>query len=215
MILALQSLGFALDSQKVLENDRVRVVRAELPSGGELPTDNTLDALTIQLSAGRVYLLEPGQLAKDENSGRGQVRYFVAGSRRSLKNIGKQTVTFVQVQLLRPSGKYVPFEMPAFHYCNPGSQKSCVKEQYLFCTDRFCAETVTLDPGAASTQHTHDADYMVIATSAFTWRNEPVGKPPMDEKFSPGDVQYIEAGGSHRLVNTGSTTAKLFVIQFK
>ena len=208
------SAAFAYDSKTLFENDRLRVTRIELPKDGELPSDNTMDAITIQLGEGRTSLIQPGVLAKS-GTGSGQVHYFAAGTKHSVKNIGKETVSFIQVQFLRPSGKYVAFETPPSHYCNPGAQKECVREQYLFCTDRLCAESVSLDPGAISTQHTHDADYMVIATTDFMWRNEPLGKAAFDEAFKAGDVKYIEAGGTHRLNNTGGKTARMFVIQFK
>jgi quercetin dioxygenase-like cupin family protein len=121
----------------------------------------------------------------------------------------------VQVQFLRPTGKYVAFEVPVTHYCNPGSTTACVNEQYLFCTDRFCVEAVTLGPGAISTQHTHDGDHVVIATDDFQWRDEVVGKEGVDRRFKPGDVMYEKAGITHRLINNGNTTARLVMVQFK
>jgi mannose-6-phosphate isomerase-like protein (cupin superfamily) len=159
--------------------------------------------------------MEPGQTQKADVPPYGDSHYFVAGTRRAVKNIGKQSIPFVQVQFLRPQGKYVPLDVPASHYCNPEAPKACATERYLYCTDRLCAEMVTLDPGAASNQHTHTSDYIVVATSDFSWRNEPVGKAAFNESFKVGDVQYVNAGGTHRLVNTGGTTARMFVVQFK
>jgi len=205
----------AQTNKPLVENDRVRIKRIEVPHGQSLPDDNTHDTVTVRLGDGETVLTEPGQLEKRDTGPMADSHYFVAGSQRTVKNIGKNTLPFIEVQFLTPQGKYVAFEVPPSHYCNPGAEKACVTERYLFCTDHFCAESVTVEPGAVSTQHTHDADYIVIATSDFTWRNEPVGKPAETEQFKVGDVHYIEAGGSHRLVNTGSATAKLFVIQFK
>jgi mannose-6-phosphate isomerase-like protein (cupin superfamily) len=213
--LLLTSAAGAQSSKPLLENDRVRVTRVDLPTGETLPNDARYDVATVRLGDGDTVVSEPGQLEKPDTHPLGDSHYFTAMTRRGLKNRGKQAVPFIQIQFLRAQGKYVAFEVPPFHYCNPGSQKACVTERYLYCTDRFCAETVVLEPGAASTQHIHDADYMVVATSDFSWRNEPVGKPAFDETFKVGDVKYIEPGGTHRLVNTGGTTARLFVIQFK
>ena len=208
-------LVHAEQPKPLVENDRVRVTRLDLAKGETVPNDNRYDAITVKLQAGDTVLTEPGQTEKIDEPPYGDSHYFVAGSRRAVKNRGKQAIPFVQVQFLRPQGKYVPIDVPPSHYCNPGSLKACVTERYLYCTDRFCAEMVTLDAGAESTQHTHDSDYMVVATSNFTWRNEPVGKPAVEETFKVGDVKYIDAGGTHRLVNTGGTTARLFVVQFK
>ena len=207
--------AIAQASQPVIENDHVRVKRIDLPHGESLPDDNRYDVAIIRLEDGETVVTGPGQLEKADASPMGDSHYFIAGTQRAVKNIGKRTVPFVEVQFLQPQGKYVAFELPPSHYCNPSPEKECVTERYLFCTDHFCAESVTLDPGAISTQHTHDADYIVVATSNFTWRNENVGKAPVMEEFKAGDAHYIPAGGSHRLVNTGGTTARLFVIQFK
>lgn len=215
VVIGLSVVAAAQSTTPVLENEHVRIMRTELAKGAVLPDDNKYDMVDVQLDDGETALLEPGQLEKNASGRAGDARFFVAGSRRSIRNIGKRTITFIQVQFLRPQGKYVAFEVPQSHYCNPGAEKACVTERYLFCTDRFCAESVTVEPGAASTQHTHDADYIVIATSDFVWRNEPTGKPAVEERFKAGDVHYIPAGGSHRLVNIGNTTARLFVIQFK
>ncbi len=205
----------AQTTKPVVENDHLRVTHFEVAPGQILQTDNKYDQVTVQINDGESALLETGKLERTSSARAGDSHFFVAGSRRSIKNIGKHPISFVVVEFLRPQGKYVAFEVPPFHYCNPGSQKTCVTERYLFCTDRFCAESVSLDPGAMSTQHSHSSDYLVVAISGYTWRNEPVGKPAFDETFRKGDSMYVAAGGSHRLVNTGSTTAELFVVQFK
>jgi quercetin dioxygenase-like cupin family protein len=199
----------------LVENDRVRVTRVDVAVGETLSPGGEYEAVAVQLQDGETSLLDPGQFPKVSPTRAGDSHFFVAGSRRSIKNIGNRPLSFVVIRLLRPAGKYVAFEVPPSHYCEPGQKKACVTERYLYCTDSFCAESVDLEPGAASTQHTHDADYLIVATSNFTWRNEPVGKPAGQESFVVGDVHYIDAGGSHRLVNTGTTPANLFVIQFK
>jgi len=217
VVIAFHILGWGIDgeSKAVLENDRVKIVRVDLPKDGTLPDDTRYDALTVQLGSGDVKFLQPGQLEKNEPEGTGHVHYFVARSKRSVKNAGKEPVSFMQVQFLRTPGKYLALDIPATHYCNPGSETACVTEKYLFCTDRFCAEQVTLGPGAISTQHTHAADHIVIPTSAFTWREEAKGKPPMNYDFKMGEAKFESKGVTHRLTNVGNTTATMFVIQYK
>ena len=208
---------FAQDNsvQKLFENDRVRITRVSLSKGMSLPTANTLDAVTVQLEDGDTTFYSPLQVAKRDATKSGQVHYFVAGSQRSIRTDGKKPLAFVQIQFLHAPGKYVASEVAPSRYCDPGSPKACVTEQYLFCTDRFCGETVTLDPGAISNQHTHATDHIVVATSNFAWREEIPGKPSTVQQFKLGDAVYIPAGITHRLVNTGANPAHLFTIQFK
>ncbi len=203
------------NTKPLLENDRVRVSRIDLAKGASLPTDTRYEAVTVQVGEGDTQFIDPTQLAKTEPHGVGQVHYFVARSKRAIKNGGKSVVPVIQVQFLRPQGKYVAFDVPPTHYCNSESGKACVTERYMFCTDRFCAENVTQEPGGVSTYHTHADDYLIVALSDFTWRDEAVSKTPEDVDFKAGDVKYMKAGARHRLTNTGKTTANVFVIQFK
>jgi quercetin dioxygenase-like cupin family protein len=202
-------------SEPLVENERVRVTRVEVAKDGSLPEDKKLDVITVQLSPGETEFRDPPQVAKTELAGAGQVHYFVTRSQRSIKNVSKQPLSFIQIQFLDSPGKYVALDLPVTHYCNPGAKKHCVTEQYLFCTDRFCAETVTMDPGSVSTQHTHDSDHMVIPTTDFTWREDVLGKPSSTHELKSGEAYYFDAGVTHRLTNAGTTTAKMFVIQFK
>jgi len=203
------------ESKPVLENDRVRVTHVDLMKGATVPADRRYEAVTVQVGKGETQFIDPPQLAKAEPEGVGQVHYFVPRSKRGVKNGGNTPVSMVVVQFLRPVGKYVALDVPPSHYCNSGSSKACVTERYMFCTDRFCAENVTLDPGAISTYHLHADDYLIVATSDFTWSDEVSGQTPKEITFKAGDVKYMEAGARHRLTNTGNTTATLFVIQFK
>jgi quercetin dioxygenase-like cupin family protein len=208
-------LGAQETSKPLVENERVRVTRVEVAKGGLLPEEKKLDVITVQLSAGETEFRDPPQMAKTESGGPGQVHYFVTRSQRSIKNVSKQPMSFIQVQFMDSPGKYVASQIPVTHYCNPGTKNQCVTEQYLFCTDRFCAETVTMDPGSVSTQHTHDADHMVIPTTDFTWREDALGKPSASHDLKAGEAYYFDPGVTHRLTNVGTTTAKMFVIQFK
>lgn len=214
-MVAVSAFGAEPDSKPVLENDRVRVTRVDLGKDSAIPTDTRYEALTVQIGKGETQFIDPPQLAKTEIEGVGQVHYFVARSKRTVKNGGNTPVPMVFVQFLRPVGKYVAFDVPPTHYCNPGTGKACVTERYMFCTDRFCAETVTMEPGAVSTYHTHADDYLIVATSDFSWRDEGATQATQDTLFRVGDVKYMKAGARHRLTNTGTTTATVFVIQFK
>ena len=214
-IAAVAALGAETDSKPVVENDRVRVTHVDLAKGATVPTDTRYEAVTVQVGKGETQFIDLPQLAKAEPAGVGQVHFFVPRSKRAVKNGGNTAVPMVFIQFLRPVGKYVAFDVPATHYCNSGSSKACVTERYMFCTDRFCAENVTLEPGAVSTYHLHADDYLIVATSDFTWSDEVAGQKPNDITFKSGDVKYMKAGARHRLTNTGNTTATVFVLQFK
>jgi quercetin dioxygenase-like cupin family protein len=215
MLFAAITLAQSTQPSSDISNDRVKVMQADLRKGGKLPSSNKYDSMTVQLADADASLNTPGKLAKNRPARTGEIHYFPAGSSQTLVVAGEKPVPFVEVQFLRPPGKYVPLEIPATHYCNPDAPKACVTEQYMFCTDRFCVETVKMDPGAISTQHTHDSDHMVMSTSEFRWREESPGQSPAEFSFKVGQSKYGRAGITHRLVNVGATTAQMVVVQFK
>jgi quercetin dioxygenase-like cupin family protein len=215
MIIGIALAAQSQPEQSLFENDRVHITRHEMQPIDRLPHNRKYDVMTVQLGQGETTFKPSGKLAQTKLTRIGDVHYFPAGTQATLTSAEKSVVPFVELQFMRSQGKYSPLDVPRTHYCNPGSQKACVTEQYLFCTDRFCVETVTLDPGAVSTQHTHDADHIVIPTSNFRWREESPGQPPANFDFKPGEVKYVRAGVTHTLSNVGNTTATMVVVQFK
>ncbi len=216
LALATATTLLAADSDKPLvENERVRVTRIDLGPGESLPNTTQHDAITVQVADGKTVITAAGKKPKDEPGKSGHAHYFAAGSDSKVRNAGTTPVTYVQIEFLQPQGKYAPLDVPRTHYCNPDDKKACVTEKYQFCTDHFCTEWVELTPGAVSTQHSHDSDHILIPTSTFTWREEIPGKSPANFGFKPGEAQYYQAGVTHRLINTGTTTASMFVIQYK
>ena len=111
-------------AKPLLENERVRVTRVDLAKDATIPGDNRYDVATIQLAGGEVRLQEPGQLEKPEPAGGGQVHYFVARSKRSLKNGGKQEVLSCKSSSCGRRASMFLWKCPPTHYCNPGSPKA-------------------------------------------------------------------------------------------
>ncbi len=191
----------------LLANDHVRITLVEIASGGALPVDSRFDMLAVKVGDADV------PAAKRTKNPGGDVHYIQARSAKLATEA--EPGTYVLVQFLRPQGKAVALHTPDAHYCNPGSQTACVREQFLFCAEHFCTEIVTLGVGAISTQHTHDDDHIVIPTKDFRWREEVAGKEGVDHDFKKGEPVYLDAGVTHRLFNDGQTTARMVVVQFK
>ena len=203
----------AATQRPLVENDKVRVTVVETGAGQKIASDQKNDNLFVKL--GDFGPAFPESPKKANAWAKDAVQYVAAGYEKPTNSKDTSPAKYVQVQFQHPSGKYVAFDVPVTHYCNPGTQKACVNEQYLFCTDRFCVEAVTLGPGAASTQHTHTGDHIVIATNDFKWREEIPGAQAVQHDFKAGDAMYVKAGVTHRLINNGGTTARLVMVQFK
>lgn len=162
----------------------------------------------------------------------GDVGYHQAGYTHAEENRGKTETRAVTIDFLEPAGKQQDPQHGANKYCGeepsavshqpsekanatPKAPKACVDEKYLFCTDKFCVEDVTMDPGAVSTKHSHSTDHMLVAVTDYQLTDVIVGKPKKVRAKKAGEVEYIPAGITHQLTNTGGAKARFVVIAFK
>jgi quercetin dioxygenase-like cupin family protein len=174
----------------------------------------------------------------------GEAVYHQAGYTHADENKGKTQMRAVTVDFLEPAGKQQEPKEKSSKYCgeqSPGKQSpvassqsaekakanakaseaakpkadACVSEKYLFCADKFCVEDVTMDPGAMSTKHSHSTDHMLVAVTDYQLTDNIVGKPKKVRTKKAGEVEYIPAGITHQLTNTGAGKARFVVIAFK
>jgi quercetin dioxygenase-like cupin family protein len=177
---------------------------------------------------GRVFgaMHVPGATGDREQAG--DVAYHQAGFTHAEENKGKNEVRAVTVEFLAPAGKQQDPQKKSNKYCEAGAiaqvrsgsaspkgREACVDEKYLFCTDKFCVEDVTLDRGAVSTKHSHATDHMLVAITDYTLTDEIVGKGKKVRTKKAGEVEYIPMGITHQLTNTGAAAARFIVIAFK
>ncbi len=145
----------------------------------------------------------------------GEVKFRQGPFSHSVENVGKKSFRVVDIQFAGPQGKQVKPAYKRTHYCNEGSKTACVTERYLFCTTKFCVEDVTMAPGAKSTRHSHDTDHMMVAVSDYSLKDDTAGKGLIERKVKSGGVEYLQAGITHVLTNTGADEAHFIAIIFK
>ena len=220
---------------ELMRNKKVIVSTTELPAGQSVPMHHhEHDYLTVVLTDGQMHETVQDQGAMKSGSkkvGRvfgamhvpgatgdkvqaGQVVYNRAGYTHADENKGKNTMRAVTIDFLEPAGKQQDAARKSNKYCNENDQKSCVDEKYLFCTDKFCVEDVTMDPGAQSTKHSHATDHMLIALTDYQLTDNIVGTGTKVRTKKAGEIEYIKSGINHQLVNTGKNAARFIVVLF-
>lgn len=221
---------------ELLRNNKVIVSAAELQAGQVLPMHkHEHDYVVVRINEGQIRETVQDQGAMRSGSrkmGRmfgamhvpgatgdkvqaGDVQYHPAGYTHSEENKGKSAVRSVLVEFVEPAGKEKDPERRSSKYCNPDNNKICVEERYLSCTDRFCVEDVTMDPGAVSSKHSHATDHMLIAISDYRLSDAIVGRGTRVRSKKTGEVEYIRSGITHQLTNSGTAPARFVVIAFK
>lgn len=220
---------------ELLRNNKVIVTAAELSPGQILPMHkHEHDYVVVRIDEGQIRETVQDQGAMRSGSkkmGRmfgamhvpgatgdkvqaGDVQFHEAGYTHSEENKGKSAVRSILVDFLEPVGKEVDPQHKSNKYCNAGSNKICVEERYLGCTEKFCIEEVMMDAGAVTSKHSHSTDHMLIAVSDYQLSDAIVGKGTRVRSKKSGEVEYIRSGITHQLTNSG-TPARFVVIAFK
>jgi quercetin dioxygenase-like cupin family protein len=202
--------------KEILHNDRLTAYFIELAPGQAAPMHrHDKDVLAVFITGGERKVTVQGSAPVEEKSKPGEVRFRPAGFSHSTENTGKSVFRVIDVEFEAPQGKREPVAQKRNHYCNPGSHTACVTENYLFCTAKFCAEEVTMGPGAKSTQHSHDTEHMLVAITDYSLADDTTGKGVIQREVKSGGVEYLPAGITHVLMNTGKAEARFIAIIFK
>jgi quercetin dioxygenase-like cupin family protein len=145
----------------------------------------------------------------------GAVDFHKGGITHTIENTGKESLRATVIEFTDPVGKQRSADQKSTKYCNPDDNKICVSEKYLFCTQKFCVEDVTMDAGAMTTRHSHSTDHMLVAVTDYELTDVAVGKAKVVRTRKSGEVEYIPSGINHQLTNSSKSPERFIVIIFK
>ena len=201
--------------KEILSNDRFKAYLVTLAPGQASPMHrHDHDMLSVLESASDLKVTDEKGTSGMKTSP-GDVLFQRGGFAHSVANAGKSEFRAVDIEFQDAQGKRQPVGHKRNHYCNPGSKDACVTEKYLFCTAKFCVEDVTMGPGAKSTRHSHDTEHMLVAISDYSLADDTTGKGVISREVKSGGVEYLPAGITHVLTNTGKEEARFIAIIFK
>src|SRR5262249_39656799 len=174
------------------------------------------DFLSVFVTGGHTQNTLPGAKPVADNMPSGEVRfryvrYLSWAYTHAWKNQGPSPFRVVIVEFADSQGKIKKIGTTS-HTCNPDNPKVCIDEKKLFCTAKVCVEDVTMAPGAVTSKHSHATDHMLVAVSDYELTDNVEGKGPVVRSHKSGEVEYIPAGISHQLTNTGTAPARFTVI---
>lgn len=198
----------------LLKNSKVDVSLLTLAPGESVPMHkHERDFVAVFTTGGHVEPTVLGQKPTSEKVEAGEVRFRNAGVTHSMKNAGTSPLKAVMVEFADPQGKKKIIGKKS-QTCVPGTKK-CLEENELFCTDKVCVEEVKMEPGSVTVQHSHATDHLLIAVSDYELTDQVEGKGTVVRRHKSGEAEYIPAGITHRLTNTGQAPAYFTVILWK
>jgi len=202
---------------EILSNRKVTVTLLKLAPNEATPMYKyEHDFLSVFVTGGQAQITVPGLKPVTDKVPSGEVRFRnVANTSASFahaaKNEGASPFRIVTVEFADPQGKLKKIGTTS-HTCNPDDPKVCVDEKNLFCTAKVCVEDVTMAPGAVTSKHSHATDHMLVAVSDYELTDQVEGKGTVVRTHKSGEVEYIPAGITHQLTNTGKAPARFTVI---
>jgi quercetin dioxygenase-like cupin family protein len=201
--------------REILSNHRVTVSLLELAPHEATPMhQHDRDMLAVFVTGGHTRNTIFGHKPTSDKMAVGEVRFLKAGYAHATRNETMDAFRVVIVEFADPQGKMEKLGTSS-HYCNPGSTTACVDEKNLFCTAKVCVEDVSLTPGAISTQHSHTTDHMLVAVSGYELTDQVEGKGTVVRTRKSGEVEYIPAGITHRMTNTGRAPSRFIAILWR
>lgn len=202
--------------KQIFGNHRVLVSLLELAPREATPMhQHARDMLAVFVTGGRTTNTVYGHKRAADKMAAGEVRFRNAGYAHATRNDDNGPFRVVVVEFADPQGNTEKAASEKSHYCNPGSSTACVDEKSLFCTAKVCLEDVTIAPGAVTTKHSHATDHMLVAVSGYEFTDQVEGKGTVVRRRNSGEVEYIPAGITHQLSNSGQAPARFIVIVWR
>ncbi len=202
-------------SKEIFRNHRVTVSLLELAPREAVPKHPLgHDLLAVFINEGRTQNKLLGHKLLTGQVSAGEVRYRDASSPLAITNEGNAPLRLVIVEFADPQGKMEHVGTHS-HTCNPGSTAACFDEHNLFCTARVCVEDVVIAPSTITHKHSHATDHMLVAVSDYELTDQVEGKGTVVRTRKSGENEYIPAGITHQITNTGKEPAHFTVIVWR
>lgn len=196
-----------------IENESVRVFKVEVaPHTSTLMHRHRHDYLFVAIGDAHVSNEVAGKPAVELKLADGETRFTPGNFAHIARNLADTPFRNVTIEILQDEklrNAPDPWTEPGPERTTPGRQT-----KILFVKDSVRAREMTLDAGATMPSHHHDHPHLVVAVNAFDLRTQMEGKPAESASFKPGDVEWIPAGVTHSLTNTGVSAAHFIAVDF-
>jgi beta-alanine degradation protein BauB len=195
----------------VLHNAQVRVFDVQVPPGAQTQWHvHSRDGLSIRLSDFQVEDQPANGAARMLQLHRGDISYGAnpAPVTHRVRNVGPGPMRNLYIELQQPAG--AAQSDPATVAAAGAAQRPAAFEN-----ERVRVLRRTLQPGESSGMHTHPANAVAVAMTAgeLTLRGPDGGSRTV--ALGEGVVDWVAAGVTHDLVNTGATPVELVDVELK
>lgn len=192
----------------LLQNDRVRVFKADVPAHGRtLLHRHRHDYFIIALAAADAVSEVPGKPPAGGKLKLGEVHFAPGGFAHLVSNLSDSSFPTVDVEIMQPTS-FEWDEERGVNVLEGGTQ------EILFVKDGVRASETDLQPHAMIPRHTHKVPHLVIAVSDIDLESTVEGKPVTHTRLKSGEVAWVPGGLTHTVMNAGHQNAKYVALEF-
>jgi len=201
----------------VFENLFVRVFAVTVDSGkSTLMHHHGHDYLGLTLGDSQITNLKQGGQPAQVSIKDGDIRFTPAGLVHAITNNASTPFHNRTIELLQPTTNQKACtescEIPV--PCDSADKTKCTTVTKLITADQWSVTQATLPPGAKYPQHTHLANFLTIplTDADVTMKNQ--NRPEAKVHSKTGELTWNNPV-VHTVTNTGNSTAKVIVLEFR
>ena len=202
---------------QVLENMFVRVFAVSVdPGESTLMHHHGRDYLSVSIGDAQVTNTKQGAQPVAMSFKDGDVRFTPAGLVHAVSNTGSTPFRNRTIELVGPTTNQkactesCSIPVP----CNSADKTMCVTVTKLMTADQWSVTLVTSPPGAVYPQHTHLANFLTIPLTDADITRKNQDQPEQAVHSRTGELTWNNPV-VHTLTNSGKTTAKTVVLEFR
>ena len=196
-----------------IENESVRVFKVEAaPHASTMMHRHRHDYLFVTIGDAHVSNEVAGKPAVELKLADGEVRFVPGNFVHIARNLGDTPFRNVTIEILQD--EKLRTAPPVFSAQSDEKQFPGRHSKILFVKDGVRAREMSVDAGVTVPSHHHDHPHLFVAVSDIELRTEVEGQGSKSQSFKPGDVEWIPAGVTHTLTNTGTTAARFIAVDF-
>jgi len=186
------------------------------PGKSSLVHRHTHDYLSVSVGDAQIINAKEGAQPVPASFKDGDVRFTKAPLVHAVTNAGSTPFRNATIELLGPTTNQKPctescsIPVP----CDSADKAACASVVKVMAADQWSVTQITLPPGAKYAQHTHLANFLVVPLTDADLT--------MQDQDQPAVVRHSKAGVVtwnnpvvHTITNTGKTTAKSVVLEFR
>ena len=194
-----------------LQNEYVRIFKVEVaPHASTLLHRHGHDYIFVTLGDADLTNAVADQPPAELKLKDGEVRFSAAPLVHRAINNGATPFRNVTVELLQPNRSYKPTEEDRGLEVGHGAM-----QETLFVQDGVKASDVTINPGQMLHRQTYLRPHLVVAVSALELESEPADGAARAIHAQPGDVEWVAAGVTQSLMNTGMKPGRFIMLEFE